>query len=499
MPPAAHLGAGPFTHGVASGDPDTDRVAIWTRAVPADRRDGVELRWTVARDAELLDVVASGAARTHPDDDHTVTVEVDGLVAGTRYWYAFESRDGQRSAVGRFRTLPADPQRLRFALVSCAKFNAGFFNGYARIAERDDLQFVLHMGDYIYEAAQKPPASQTPGADIGRPFDPLNECVTLDDYRRRYAQYRGDPDTQAMHQAHAVTSTVDDHEFADGAWRGGSTEHKPERDGSWADRLATCFRVRQEWLPLRLPDRSDPTRVYRSVRFGGLAELFLLDTRSRRDEPSEAEIADPARTQLGVAQRDWIFEALDSSTARWRILGNSSVLGRTWVEKPSDRLLGGLVALKLMSPGGGPDPDQWDGYPAEREALLGRLDGGNTVVLSGDVHVGLAIDLRSTAEPGHVVAHEFVTGSLTSQNLDDKKGWGYRTESAEVERELLAALPDIRWAELDSHGYMVIDVDRDRVRVEWWFIDSVLERTPGQRLAMAMEVPFGGQSMVPTG
>ena len=227
-----------------------------------------------------------------------------------------------------------------------------------------------------------------------------------------------------------------------------------------------------------------------------LAELFLIDTRSRRDEPLEQPPNDASRTQLGEEQRDWLFSALDSSTATWRILGNASVLSRTWAEQPSERLRDGLVALKLMNPNGGPDPDQWDGYPSEREALLNHLDTGNSVVVSGDVHVGLAIDLRHANNADRVVAHEFVTSSLTSQNLDDKKRWGYRTDSVEVERDLRNALPDIRWAELDSHGYMLIDVTAERVRVEWWLVDSVLERTEGERMAMAMEVQGGTQAMV---
>ena len=233
------------------------------------------------------------------------------------------------------------------------------------------------------------------------------------------------------------------------------------------------------------------------MKIGSLAELLLIDTRSRRDEPlGGAAISDPSRSQLGEEQRDWLFNALDESTAEWRFLGNASILSRTWVENPSPTLLEGLVALKLMSPDGGPDPDQWDGYVPEREALVSHLDGGNTIVLSGDVHVGLAADLRDPADPDRVIAYEFVTSSLTSQNLDDKKGWGYRTRSVDVETAFVAALRDIRWADMDSHGYLVVDANRERVRVEWWFVDSILERTPGQRMAMAMELGLGTDAMV---
>ncbi len=284
-----------FRHGVASGDPDADSVVIWTRVTPADDVPA-QLRWTVARDPELADVVAMGDAEATQDTDNTAQADIGGLQPGTSYWYAFEW-DGERSPIGRTRTLPgAEVEHLRFAVVSCAKFNAGFFNGYARIAERDDLNFVLHLGDYIYEASQTPPASQTPGADIGRPFEPLNECVTLDDYRTRYNQYRRDPDTQAFHHAHPMIATLDDHEFADGAWRGGADEHKPERDGPWEARREAAFRARREWIPQRLPDPAQPDRVWRSVNFGELADLFLIDKRSRRDQPVAGDAAACARS-----------------------------------------------------------------------------------------------------------------------------------------------------------------------------------------------------------
>jgi alkaline phosphatase D len=478
-----------FRHGVASGDPDVDRVVIWTRA-----QGPAELRWIVAKDSDFRSAVSSGSVMATADSDFTAAVDVVGLEPGTRYWYRFEAPDGELSPVGRTKTLPgAGVDHVRFAVVSCAKFNSGFFNGYARIAERDDLDFVLHLGDYIYEASQTPPASQTPGADIGRPFEPLHECKTLADYRTRYSQYRADPDTQAMHQAHPLLATLDDHEFADGAWRGGADEHKPERDGPWEERRAACFQARFEWLPQRLPDPADPDRVFRSVALGGLADLFLIDTRSRRDQPvSGPGMFDPQRTQLGLAQREWLFDGFDGSTARWQLLANGSVMSQTWTPSLPEELRPGLRSLKLISADGGPDPDQWDGYPVEREMLLRRLAERDVVVLSGDVHVALALELRLDAQSDDPpVAAEFVTSSLTSQNLDDKMKWGYRKGSLDVERQLMAALPSVRFADLDSHGYMVVDVTPERVQVEHWFVDQVLRRVPGERLGARWQVRAG--------
>ena len=307
-----------FVHGVASGDPLTDRVMLWTRVTPPGP---VPVEWVMARDPGLADVVATGTTDATPEHDGTVHVDVTGLEPGTSYHYGFRAA-GVSSPVGRTRTLPAHPDRLRLAMVSCAKFNAGFFNAYARIAGRDDLDFLLHLGDYIYEASNTPPKSQTPGADIGRAFDPLHECVTLDDYRTRYAQYRADPDVQLLHAAHPVVATLDDHEFADGAWRDGAAEHRPEY-GPWADRKANAFRAREEWLPVRRPAPADPERVWREVAIGDLVDLFLIDTRTRRDEPvPDPAMSDPDRTALGPEQRGWLFDRLGGSTARWRLLAN---------------------------------------------------------------------------------------------------------------------------------------------------------------------------------
>ena len=190
----------------------------------------------------------------------------------------------------------------------------------------------MHLGDFIYELAQNPPANQTPGADIGRPFEPLNECVTLADYRTRYSQYRGDPDTRALSQAHPVLATLDDHEVADGQWRGGSDNHDPARDGPWEARREAAFRARREWVPQRLPDPTKPDRVWRSVNFGALADLFLLDTRTHarpagcrhagRRPGSEPSSAPSSGCGCSTAS--------PVRTARWQLLGNSSVLGQTW-------------------------------------------------------------------------------------------------------------------------------------------------------------------------
>ena len=493
-----------FLYGVASGDPLADRVMLWTHvtaasAVPVGGVSvgEVSVEWMIARDERLRDVVASGTAEAVPDADGTVHVDATGLDPGTTYHFGFRAL-GESSPIGRTRTLPDPAEHLRVAMVSCAKFNAGFFNAYSRIAQRADLDFLLHLGDYIYEASNTPPKSQTPGADIGRPFDPLHECVSLSDYRTRYRQYRLDPDVQQLHAAHPVIATLDDHELADGAWRDGAAEHRPEY-GPWAQRRANALRAREEWLPVRRVDPADPERVWRRVPIGGLADLFLIDTRSRRDEPvSEPAMSDPARTALGAEQREWLFAELAASRAQWRLLANPSVMGQTWNPVVPDDVRNGLRKVKLIADDmQGPDFDQWDGYPAERDALFDHVidhEMNNLVVLSGDVHVSVALELHRhpfdhTDRP---LAIEFVTPSLTSQNLDDKMGWArHAADSRTIEQRAVEFLPHWEWVDLDSHGYVVVDVTPERLIAEWWHLDTVRERSPIEELAAAFSVTRG--------
>jgi alkaline phosphatase D len=249
-----------------------------------------------------------------------------------------------------------------------------------------------------------------------------------------------------------------------------------------------------------MPDPLDPTRVFRSVPVGDLAEIFLIDTRTRRDEPiAPPAMNDPARTQLGTEQREWLLRALDSSTARWRLLGNASVMGHTWTERLPESIRPALHALRLLGEeGSGPDPDQWDGYPVERATLLRHLrehDMTNVVVLSGDVHVAIVLELHEDPAAGEApIAVELVASSLTSMNSDDKMGWPRRDpRSLALERAAVDTLPHWKWCELDSNGYVVVDVDRERLQAEWWFVDSVLEPSTHEELGASWRVEHGSQ------
>ncbi len=481
-----------FAHGVASGDPLPDRVLLWTR-VSTDQPD-VEVPWRVAHDEKLQDVVASGTTTTDSSRDHTVKLDVPGLQPATTYFYGFEA-GGDRSPVGRTRTAPdGAPHRLRLAFTACARYVDGYFNAYGRIADRDDLDVVLHLGDYFYEYGNDP---RLPGAEIGRVHVPDHELKSLEDYRTRYAQHRLDEDCQRLHRRHPTVHVFDDHEFADDRWREGADNHDERVDGSWPDRAAAALQAWYEWLPVRMPDPDRPERIYRRLRYGDLADVIMIDCRSWRDRQAvPPEMYDAGRELLGPDQHAWLTERLRESTAVWKLVANPIMVGQVYTHLLPDWLHRPLAELGILTEQGhGASPDQWDGYPAARDRLFSQVRRDrirNLVFLSGDVHTAWAVHLledpTDTIEPLGV---EFVTASVTSQNLNEKLGDDERRRERDVEGEVMRDNPHVQWCEFDHHGYVLVHVTAERLRAEWWFVDTVREPSDAERMESAWEVRTG--------
>ena len=266
VPPASGL----FQHGVASGDPMADRVILWTRVTPA-AGGTVSLDCVVATDATFSDVVVRRTLSTDVTVDYTVKTDVTGLQPATTYYYRFSSA-GATSPIGRTRTLPArTATRLRLAVLSCSNLAQGYFNAYRRVAERADLDLVLHLGDYIYEH----------GASSGdvRVHEPAAETVTLGDYRTRYAQYRRDLDLQELHRQHPMIAIWDDHDIASNANVAGSQNHTEGAEGTWTARVAAALQAHYEWMPVRVVDAANPRKDYRSFSYGNLVDLMMLEER----------------------------------------------------------------------------------------------------------------------------------------------------------------------------------------------------------------------------
>src|SRR6185436_15167400 len=245
----------PFAHGVASGDPLPDAVILWTRVTPrGPDTSRISVEWRLARDVELTDIVAAGSVDTDAEADFTVKLDVGSLEQATTYYYDFQAL-GVRSRVGRTRTLPrGEAQRARIAVVCCANYPAGFFNAYRLVAERADLDLVLHLGDYLYEYGN---GTFGDGAAIDRVPSPDREIVSLEEYRQRHAQYKRDPDLQEAHRQHPFVAIWDDHEVANNAYRDGAANHQPDSEGDWASRKAAAMRAYFEWMPIRERDPGD--------------------------------------------------------------------------------------------------------------------------------------------------------------------------------------------------------------------------------------------------
>lgn len=495
-PPArADESLAPFEHGVASGDPLSDRVILWTRVRPPTDGGQVEVAWWVATDLDRTSVVASGLTTTGAEHDWTVKVDATGLSPATHYYYGFEAL-GRRSLVGRTKTAPSGAvERLRFAVASCSNYQGGFFNAYARIAERDDLDAVLHLGDYIYEYGNGADRYGPGDGELSAPRDhePDVEMVTLADYRARHALYKRDPDLRRVHQLHPFVTTWDDHESTNNSRRDSAENHSDD-EGDWQVRKAAAQQAYEEWMPIRV---EDPSVIYRALAYGDLCDLIVLDTRldGRDDEVgtlgatvvSGAEIDDPARELISPEQRAFLFDRLSSSAARWRVIAQQVILGQWNGGGIPDLDLPDTPQFKLRDGGNALNPDQWDGYTAERARLFDHLaanDIGNVVVLTGDVHTSWALDL--TLDPYDPLTYvpltgegalgvEFVTPSITSANFE-----ALGPAAKALEAGTLADNPHVKWVDFTSHGYFVLDVTEERVQADWFAVDTVLEPSDGE-------------------
>ncbi|WP_052865849.1 alkaline phosphatase D family protein [Streptomyces niger] len=477
--------AAPFQHGIASGDPLPDGILLWTRLTPtadalpgSGRGPATAVDWQVATDKGFTEVVARGTATTSAATDHTVKADVRGLSPATTYFFRFTAL-GVHSPVGRTRTAPAAGSAVtgvRFGVVSCANWESGYFSPYRHLAARTDLDAVLHLGDYLYEyKTGEYPALKY----VVRPHQPGHEIISLADYRIRHGAHKTDPDAQAMHAAHPVIAMWDDHEFADNAWQGGAENHTPGTEGDWAARMAAAKQAYFEWMPVR-PSTAGTT--YRRLQFGTLADLHLLDLRSFRDEQApigSGKADDPGRTITGRAQLDWLKAGLTRSATAWRLVGTSVMISQVAFGSVPAHLLEPLAeVLGLPKEGLAINTDQWDGYTDDRRELLTHLSDrsiGNTVFLTGDIHMAWANDvpLKAATYPGQApVATEFVVTSVTSDNLDDTLHVAPHTLSLPAAAAVRAANRHVKWVDMDSHGYGVLDVTAERTQMDYYAVSD---------------------------
>ncbi|WP_067687434.1 alkaline phosphatase D family protein [Nocardia jejuensis] len=468
------LGDDPFTLGVASGDPTSDGVVLWTRLAPdplaPDGRGGmmwdpVSVDYEVAHDERFRQVVARGSAVATRELGHSVHPEISGLEPDRWYFYRFRAGSAI-SPTGRTRTTPEPGRptaRMRFAFASCQSFPSGYFTAYDHMSA-EDLDLVVHLGDYIYER----------GWQWGRlesPLDPAyrDEVTDLAGYRLRYAQAKSESPLRAAHAAFPWLITMDDHEV-DNNWAG-------DHPGAGIDiyrvpalfrrRRAAAFQAMYEHQPLRLTQLPSGSHItlHRRYAYGDLGEITMIDTRQYRNEPAcedgilgggcDRDSAD--RTILGARQRNWLLDGFSSSPARWQIIGNQVAMAR------SD-----------YDPGPGVDlsGDAWDGYVADRDLVLGgAADRGvrNLVVITGDRHHNYAADLRRdySRPDSPVVATEFTGTSITSG--------GDGSDMTDTGRALLAANPDLKFFN-GQRGYVRVELDQQLLRSDFRVVPYIRQR-----------------------
>lgn len=498
-------GTTPFRHGVASGEPGPDRMLLWTRLTVARPTVG---QWIIASDPGLRTIVGRGRYEAGPERDYTVKVMVAGLKPGRDYWYRFEA-EGEYSPIGRTRTLPIGAVRdLHIATACCAMYLIGYFHAYRAIAELPRLDAILFLGDYIYEFGKSHYAS------LGtlRMPDPPHDTLTLDDYRRRFAQSRAEADLQAAHARAPWICIWDDHEIADDDWMHGAAGHKPERDGDFEARKAAAVQAWYEWMPVYDPAPGNPYGINRSVRFGDLATLIIPETRlqSRQQRLNLAtdvdfitdaagrrvpdrtgfrkKLADPSRTMIGERQLAWVGEEMMQAAEQkqpWVLLGSSTVMAdydypdmRKWAPA-SGALAPFFEATGLELPI--LNLDSWSGYAAERDKIYAhiRRSGVRTVVLSGDSHMAWVNRLHDALGP---VALELSSSTLTGPALGDVLA----LRDTPFAPLLTERNRDVQWCDPTAIGFILVHVTRDAIDARFVAVSD--PRAPLSEIKVARHV-----------
>ncbi|RYG75337.1 alkaline phosphatase [bacterium] len=458
----------PFSLGVASGDPWPDGMVLWTRIAtdplgehgldPVD----VPVRWQLASDENMKKIVKQGTVVATAALGHSVHIELTGLQPGRHYWYQFET-GGVLSPVGRTRTMPAlasRPDQLRFAFASCQHWARGYYAAYKHMADQD-LDLVIHLGDYIYEGSHAKNSRNIVLPKAARP-----EIKTLQEYRWRYSLYKMDPDLQAAHANFPFIVTWDDHEVENNY--ANSIDENDSPPAEFLIRRAAAYQAYYENMPLRrtsMPKGPD-MQLYRRLTFGDLAEFNVLDTRQYRSDQlpgkgsqphGTAAVNDPSRVFMGGPQSEWLMSGLNKSQARWNVLAQQIIMAQFG---------------RISEDGETYNMDSWDGYPAERGRLmdyLGTSKPRNPIILSGDSHSNLVSNLKADFDKAGsaIVGVEFAGTSISS---------GGSTEKAQQEVEAnIAGQPHLKWFEGTKRGYVSCTIDRKQWRSDFMQVGDVMD------------------------
>lgn len=452
----------PFLYGVASGDPLPNQVIIWTH-ITSDN-DSENVNWEVAIEPNFNLVEASGSFTTDASRDFTVKIDVANLIPGATYYYRFQDSEGNYSPVGRTKTAPmGEVAELKFAVASCSSVYSGFFNAYQRIAERDDLDLVIHLGDYIYDFVDEDEEVRVPD-----PYPTVPQNV--DEWRDRHQYYLLDPNLRAARQNHPWAQIWDNHDVKRNDFEAG-------------------VQAFYDWVPIRQVNDNAPEKIYRKFQYGNLLDLMFMDILLFRDVDS---LENEAFSVLGLEQFDWLQNNLESSTATWKIIGNQKMFG----------LWSALTVPDGTFPTDGDvfDDNAWDGYMLERDRVLEILENNsidNVMILSGDAHISMAMDLpRDPLNPESYLpescqgslAVEFLPTSISRGNLDEQG-----VDPAFIELALAISLggnPHHQYSEFVQHGYGLLTIQPDSILAQYMY-SEILEITDEEVVGLDLVVENG--------
>lgn len=509
-----------FMYGVASGDPTQNSLIIWTK-INTESSKPETVNWLISTDVNFKRIIQSGTYQASSDSGYSVKVDIKNLDPGVRYYYKF-IYNGIESEPGRTRTLPSgDLSKLSIAIASCSNFPFGYFNAYDAIAKDESIDFVVHLGDYIYEYGPDGYGGET-GKKIGREHIPAREILSLSDYRLRHAQYKSDLASRLMHAAHPLIPTWDDHESTNNPYMDGAQNHQ-ENEGSWQHRREVSLQAYFEWMPVRDPAPGErKEELWRAFNFGNLATMVTLETRhtgrskqidykehlpnikskSDRDHFVSEILGDTSRTMLSPKMTEFLRTALTNSVQHdipWRIIGNQIPMARTHVPRITDELLKQLEITEdsplynevqqFKALGEWDLPiysDTWDGYPVAREqfySTCAEAGASDLLVITGDSHAYWLNKLFNIS--GKHMGFEVGTTGVTSPG--DFEYFG--KDKATILDKLMAAKNDeVLWTDNVSKGYVRLSFTKEDARVDYIAVDNIL--SPEYKTSVVKSLKF---------
>lgn len=496
-----------FQHGVASGDPLANQVIIWTRVTPDIYQEDITVNWQIALDENFKYIIQEDNASTNLSKDFTIKIDVKNLQKNTQYFYRFKTNTAT-SPIGKTKTLPqGDISQVKFMVFSCANYSAGYFHVYKEAAQQKDIDVAIHLGDYIYEHEYNGYASED-AEKMGRIAEPLHELLILEDYRKRYAQYREDPDLQALHQNIPMIAIWDDHEIANNAYQQGAENHN-KNEGDYEIRKQAALQAYYEWLPIRVQDKNNLSKAYRYFQFGNLVDLYILETRLAREKQLTHKdlfaLQKRQPTLLGQEQLTWLLNNINKNQGVWQVLGQQVLMAKMHLpaavllpspQKPyiSAENYWKLLQLKakteltkaenkffnknkiyLRMPNVPYNLDAWDGYSLEREKVLQAFVNNhkNLIVLAGDSHNAWANNIKTQDQQAAGV--EFATTSVSSPGLETFLQLADE-EVPIMEQALVTLLDNLHYTNASQRGYLTVTFTKEKAIAHFQFVNTVKEK-----------------------